>query len=156
MGIPVTKEGHEMLKRELAHLKKHVRPQVIQDIVEARAHGDLKENAEYSAAKEKQGFVEGRIQELLGKIANAQVINPTSLSGEKVVFGATVTLYNIDDDTEIAYYIVGEDEAEIKEGKISVYSPIARAIIGRSVGDEVKVITPKKTINCEILAVSFV
>jgi len=149
----MTPRGQSLLKEELKRLKEVERPAVIRAIEEARAHGDLSENAEYSAAKERQSFIEGRIRELEAKLAMANVIDPSRLSGEKVVFGATVTLS--DGDEETTYTIVGEDEADIKSGLISITAPVARAIIGREVGDSVKVKTPKGLREIEIVKVSF-
>ncbi len=143
MPIPMTVEGAESLREELQHRKSVLRPEITQAIAEAREHGDLKENAEYHAAREQQGFNEGRIQEIEGKLADAQVIDIAKLPvGEKVIFGVTVTLLDMDTDQATTYKIVGEDEADIKVGKISVMSPIARALIGKSVGDAVTVSTP--------------
>src|SRR5688572_1471007 len=140
--FPMTPRGQGLLKEELKRLKEIERPAVIRAIEEARAHGDLSENAEYSAAKERQSFIEGRIREVEAKLAMANVIDPSRLSGKKVVFGATVTLEGEDGDKQ-TYTIVGEDEADIKSGRISITAPVARAIIGREVGDAVKVKTPK-------------
>ena len=143
MPIPMTVEGAESLREELQHRKSVLRQEITQAIAEAREHGDLKENAEYHAAREQQGFNEGRIQEIEGKLADAQVIDVAKLpAGEKVIFGVTVTLLDLDTDQQIRYKIVGEDEADLKAGKISVMSPIARALIGKSVGDAVSVNTP--------------
>ncbi|MGD8827705.1 MAG: transcription elongation factor GreA, partial [Gammaproteobacteria bacterium] len=137
---PLTVRGAERLREELKRLKSVERPRVIQAIAEARAHGDLKENAEYHAAREEQGFIEGRIKEIEGKLSNAEIIDITSLNaGGKVVFGATVVLEDEDAGTEVTYQIVGEDEADIKSGLISVNSPIARALIGKEEGDPVTV-----------------
>ncbi len=143
MPIPMTVEGAEDLREELKHRKSVLRQEITQAIAEAREHGDLKENAEYHAAREQQGFNEGRIQEIEGKLADAQVIDIAKIpAGEKVIFGVTVTLVDVESDEETTYKIVGEDEADLKAGKISVMSPIARALIGKSVGDAVKVETP--------------
>lgn len=145
-----------MLRQELQHLKSVVRPEVVSAIAEARAHGDLKENAEYHAAKERQGFIEGRIQEIEGKLSNAQVIDLSRIAAsDKVIFGATVILLNLETDTEQRYRIVGEDEADIKAGKISVMSPLARAMIGKREGDEVVVDTPKGSTSYEIITVAY-
>jgi len=141
-SIPVTAIGYARLQEELKNLVRVERPKVVQDIAEARSHGDLSENAEYDAAKDKQGFVEGRIKELNDKIARAQVINPAEIDSEKIVFGAKVTLLDVDSDAEVCYQIVGEDEAEIKEGKISITSPVGRALIGHEVDDEVHISVP--------------
>lgn len=155
MKIPMTPNGHAKLKEEFERLKKVDRPKNIADIAEARAHGDLSENAEYSAAKERQGFIEGRIREIGGKLAEAHVIETKNLSTNKVVFGATVELLDIDSDDKKKYTIVGQDEADLKNGTISVHSPVARAIISREAGDFVEVVTPTKTVEYEILKISF-
>ncbi len=154
-SFPMTKAGYESLKAELKHLTSVERPAVVQAIAEAREHGDLKENAEYHAAKEQQGFIEGRIQELNGKLARAQVIDVASLSGGKVIFGATVSFVDVDTDEERQYQIVGEDEADLEQGKISVGSPIARALIGKQVGDTVVIPIPKGKMEVEVLEVEF-
>lgn len=147
----MTVEGEGRLRAELHHLKTVQRPQIVEAIAEARGHGDLKENAEYHAAKEQQGFTEGRITEIEGKLAAAQVIDITRINPTgKVVFGATVTLIDIDDDSEKRYKIVGEDEADIKDNTISVMSPLARAMVGRSEGDSIVVQTPKGEHEYEI------
>ena len=129
--FPMTQEGYDLLKQELKHLTTVERPDVINAIAEARAHGDLSENAEYHAAKERQGYIEGRIQELNGKLASANVIDVSKLSGDKIVFGATVSFVDVDTEEEKRYKIVGEDEADLEQNKISVNSPIARALIGK-------------------------
>ncbi|AOM02560.1 transcription elongation factor GreA [Cobetia marina] len=148
---PMTVEGEDRLRKELEHLKGTERPKVIADIAEAREHGDLKENAEYHAAREQQGFIEGRIQEIEAKLSMSQVIDVTKLPKTgKVIFGTTVDLMNLDDDSEVRYRIVGEDEASIKDGKISVTSPIARALIGKEEGDVVVVRTPGGDVEYEI------
>ncbi len=151
MPIPMTVRGAEALREELQHRKFVLRPQITQAIAEAREHGDLKENAEYHAAREQQSFNEGRVQEIEGKLADAQVIDVTKIppSG-KVVFGVTVTLIDTETDAEVRYQIVGEDEADLKAGKISVMSPIARGLIGKSEGDAVSVKTPKGDVEYEI------
>ena len=154
-SYPMTVQGHEKLKDELHHLTTVERPAVVNSIAEARAHGDLSENAEYHAAKEQQGFLEGRIQELNGKLAFAQVIDVAKLSGEKVIFGATVTFVEVNTDEEKCYHIVGEDEADLEAGKISVNSPIARALIGKTSGDTVIIPIPKGKLEVEILEVEF-
>lgn len=139
----MTVEGAEALRAELKQRKTNLRPNITQAIAEAREHGDLKENAEYHAAREQQGFNEGRIQEIEGKLADAQVIDIAKIPpGEKVIFGVTVTLLDVENDEEICYQIVGEDEADLKVNKISVMSPIARGLIGKSIGDAVTVSTP--------------
>ena len=153
--VPMTPEGHQRLQEELKHLIRVERPKAIQDIAEARAHGDLSENAEYHAAKEKQGFVEGRIKELESKLTLAQVIDVDKMSGDSVKFGATVTFVNEDTDEESTYQIVGEDEASVKDGKISITSPIARAMISKEVGDPFEVIAPGGAKGYEILKVEF-
>ena len=155
MSTPMTPNGHALLSAELENLKKVERPKNIADIAEARAHGDLSENAEYHAAKERQGFIEGRIREIGGKLADAEVVDISTLSTEKVVFGTTVLLLDVDTDEEKTYTIVGRDEADLKNGTISIYSPVARALIGREVGDFVEVIAPAKTLEYEILKISF-
>ena len=156
MKTPITKIGEQLLRDELQHLKHVERPAVITAISEARAQGDLSENAEYDAAKEKQGFVEGRIIELEAKLANAQVIDPTTLDAEgRVVFGATVVLEDLENNQEVRYQIVGDDEADIKESKISISSPIARALIGKKVGTSIEVKAPKGDKTYEILKVAF-
>lgn len=149
--------GAERLKQELHRLKTVDRPAVIQALAEARAHGDLSENADYDAAKERQGFMEGRISELEAKLANAQVIDPSTLDPEgRVVFGATVELEDNDSGEKVVYQIVGDDEADIKEGKISVSSPIARALIGRHAGDTAEVRAPAGLRAYEVLSVRYV
>ena len=143
MPIPMTVEGAESLREELQHRKSVLRPEITQAIAEAREHGDLKENAEYHAAREQQGFNEGRIQEIEGKLADAQIIDIAKIPvSDKVIFGVTVTLVDCETDKETTYKIVGEDEADLKEGKLSVMSPIARGLIGKQVGDVVIVSTP--------------
>ncbi len=151
--IPMTAEGHDALDAELKRLKSEERPAVIQAISEARDHGDLSENAEYHAAKERQGWIEGRVAELEDKLARADVIDVSKLSGKTVKFGATVTLVDEDSEEESVYKIVGEDEADVKEGKISITSPIARALIGKEVGDSVEVAAPGGARAYEILKV---
>ncbi|WP_275286640.1 transcription elongation factor GreA [Halomonas elongata] len=149
--VPMTVVGEQRLRDELEHLKSEARPNVIAAIAEAREHGDLKENAEYHAAREQQGFIEGRIQEIEGKLSNAQVIDVTKLPKTgKVIFGVTVELINLDNDEEVTYRIVGEDEADIKSGRISVTSPIARALIGKEEGEVVLVRTPGGDVEYEI------
>jgi transcription elongation factor GreA len=154
--VPLTVRGAELLKTELHRLKHQERPAVINAIAEARAQGDLSENAEYDAAKEKQGFIEGRIAELESKLAMAQIIDPKTLEQDgRVVFGTTVQLSDLDSEETMAYQIVGEDEADLKEGKISISSPIARALIGKSVGDVVMVQAPSGGREVEILEVRY-
>ena len=154
--VPMTVEGAERLKAELQRLKSVERPAIIQAIAEARSHGDLSENADYDAAKERQGFIEGRIAEIEHKLAGAQVIDPTEIDGDgRVVFGATVELEDLDTGDVRRWQIVGEDEADIKHGKISVTSPIARALIGKSEGDAVEVQAPGGVRGYEILSVRY-
>jgi transcription elongation factor GreA len=154
--IPLTVRGAQLLKDELHRLKHVERPAVITAISEARAQGDLSENAEYDAAKEKQGFIEGRIAEVEAKLAVAQVIDPATLdAGDRVVFGATVDLEDLESGENVTYQIVGDDEADIKEGKISVSSPIARALIGKSTGDTAEVKAPGGVRGYEILDVQY-
>lgn len=155
--IPLTVRGAELLKNELQELKSVARPNVIAAIAEARSHGDLSENAEYEAAKERQGFIEGRIAELENKLLHAHIINPTEIHAEgKVVFGATVTVLDLDTDDEVTYQIVGDDEADIKLFKISVSSPIARAMIGKEEGDIAEVQAPSGVREYEILTVQYI
>ena len=155
--VPMTTAGAARLRAELQELKTVARPRITAAIAEARAHGDLKENAEYHAAREQQSFAEGRIAEIETKLANAQIIDVTTLPrSDKVVFGSTVLLGEEDSDEEKRYQIVGEDEADIKEGKISFGSPIARALIGRSVGDVVDVQTPGGLKSYEIIDVQYI
>jgi len=156
MRTPITLKGAEQLRAELRKLKAEDRPAIIRAIAEARSHGDLSENAEYHAAREQQGFIEGRIKEIEQRLANAQVIDPASLPDTgKVVFGATVELAPVDGGPEVSYQIVGDDEADIRRGLISINSPIARALIGREPGDEVEVAAPGGTRSFEVLAVRF-
>ena len=155
-SYPMTQAGYESLKSELKQLTSKDRPAVINAISTAREHGDLKENAEYHAAKEQQGFIEGRIQELNEKLALANVIDITKLSGEKVVFGATVSFVDVDTEKESSYQIVGADESDLQKNKISISSPIARALIGKSAGDTLSIPIPKGKIEIEILGVEFV
>jgi transcription elongation factor GreA len=154
--VPMTIEGAERLKVELHRLKTIERPSVIRAIAEARSHGDLSENADYDAAKERQGFIEGRIAEVESKLANAQVIDPASLDADgRVVFGATVDLEESASGDTVTYQIVGDDEADIKHGKISVSSPIARALIGKSEGDTADVQAPSGVRSYDVLAVRY-
>ena len=153
--VPMTVQGQAALEAELKHLKSVERPEIIQAISVAREHGDLSENAEYHAAKEKQGFIEGRIKELESKLALAQVIDVAKMDGDTVTFGATVTIVNEDTDEESTYMIVGEDEADVKDGKISITSPLARAMISKEVGDAFEVIAPGGSKGYEILNVAF-
>lgn len=154
---PMTVEGERLLQAELEDLKKVQRPAVIEAIAEARAHGDLKENAEYHAAREKQGFIEGRIQDLEGKLSHAQVIDISKMNNDgKVIFGSTVKIANSETGDEVTYKIVGEDEADIKQGKISVTSPIARALIGKYEDDVALVQTPQGEVEYDVLVVAYV
>lgn len=154
---PLTLKGAERLREELAHLKKVVRPKIITAIAEARAHGDLKENAEYHAAREQQSFTEGRIRHLESELSGAQVIDITKLNpGGKVVFGATVTLYDTDKDSEITYQVVGDLESDIKANRIAITSPIARAMIGKQEGDEIVVNAPGGELVYEIISVEYI
>lgn len=152
---PMTTIGHAALETELKHLKTVERPIIINAISVAREHGDLKENAEYHAAKEKQGFIEGRIQELESKLSLSHVIDVSQMSGDTVKFGATITIENVDTDEQSTYQIVGEDEANIKGGKISITAPIARAMIGKEAGDEFEVQAPGGAKGYEIMDVTF-
>ncbi len=154
-SIPMTREGYQRLQEELKKRIRVDRPQVVQDIAEARSHGDLSENAEYDAAKERQSFIEGRIKELNDKIARAQVINPADLDVDKVVFGAKVTLFDVDSGTEVTYQIVGEDEADIKEGKLSVNSPVGKALIGHRLDDEVRIKVPSGLRVYEVIDIKY-
>jgi transcription elongation factor GreA len=154
---PLTHHGATRLRAEAIHLKKVVRPQIIAAIAEARAHGDLKENAEYHAAREQQSFTEGRIQRLESALSGAQIIDVTKLHPDgKVVFGATVTLYDVDTEVEITYQVVGDLESDIKESRIAITSPIARAMIGREEGDEIVVKAPVGELIYEIVTVEYV
>lgn len=155
--VPMTKVGESRLREELHTLKTKDRPRVIASIAEAREHGDLKENAEYHAAREQQSFIEGRIQEVEGKLSSAQVIDVTTMEAtDKVIFGTTVHLLNMDTDEQVVYQIVGEDEADIKAGKISVSSPIARALIGKNEGDVVAIRVPSGMVEYEIEEVEYI
>lgn len=151
----MTPEGHKALETELKNLKSVERPNIIQAISVAREHGDLSENAEYHAAKEKQSFIEGRIVELEDKLSRAEVIDMSKIKGDKIVFGATVTIIDVDTEEEKTYRIVGEDEASIKDGKISNTSPMARALIGKRVGDEAEVAAPGGARVYEIAEVAY-
>lgn len=154
--VPMTVAGEKKLRDELEHLKRVERPRITKAIAEAREHGDLKENAEYHAAREQQSFSEGRIQEIESKLSLAQVIDISNIpAGDKVIFGATVTLVNVDTDEEVTYQIVGDDEADVKAGKISVTSPIARGVIGKEVGDSVEIQTPAGVTEFEIDEVEY-
>jgi len=153
--IPITKKGYEALQAELERYKKVERPKNIRDIEEARAHGDISENAEFEAAKERQSHIDGRIRDLEHKLAEAQIIDTSNLSTEKVVFGATVTVKDLQSDKEQRYTLVGQDEADLKNGKISVQSPVGRALIGKRVGDTLEVQTPAKVAEYEVLNICF-
>ncbi len=152
----MTSQGLARLEEELKHLKAIARPEAIRSIAEAREHGDLSENAEYHAARERQSFIEGRVLELEDKVARAEVIDISSLSGNTVTFGATVTLVDEDTEEKLTYQLVGELEADVKEGRLAVTAPLARAIIGKEVGDTVEVNTPKGEKAYEILKVKFI
>jgi len=154
-SIPMTREGYQRLQEELKRRIRVDRPAVVQAIAEARGHGDLSENAEYDAAKDRQGFIEGRIKELNDKIARAQVINPAELDTDKVVFGAKVTLFDEDSGAEVTYQIVGEDEADIKAGKISVTSPVGKALIGHRLDDEVRIKVPSGLKIYEVIDIKY-
>ena len=153
----MTIQSAEALKEELNELKTVKRPQISNDIAEARAHGDLKENAEYHAAREQQGFIEGRIMEIEAKLSNAQIIDVTKIANQgKVIFGATVHLTNMETEEEVVYRIVGQDEADLNKGLLSISSPVARALIGKEEGEDVEVIAPSGAIAYEISAVEYI
>lgn len=154
-SVPMTKESYETLQDELKRLIREERPKVIQDIAEARSHGDLSENAEYDAAKHRQGFIEGRIQELKDKLARAYVVDLSNLKPDKVVFGATVTLFDTVSEEEVTYRIVGEDEAGIKLGKMSCSSPVGKALIGHRLDDTVRVKVPSGLKEYEIIDIRY-
>tara|TARA_Y100000746_G_scaffold232157_1_gene248099 strand:- start:2706 stop:3182 length:477 start_codon:yes stop_codon:yes gene_type:complete len=155
--IPITVNGAKNLEDELLRLKDQERPRIVNDIATAREHGDLKENAEYHAAKEEQAFIEGRIREIESKLSRLQIIDVSQLNQDgRCVFGTTISLLNISDDSEISYQIVGEDETDIDKGKISCHSPIARALMGNEEGDEITVKAPKGDILYEILEVQYI
>ncbi len=153
--IPMTTDGQASLQEELRHLKNTARPEAIKAIAQAREHGDISENAEYHAARDRQSFIEGRVSELEDKIARAEVIDVSKLSGKTVKFGATVSLIDEDTDQKLTYQIVGQDEADIKNGRLAITSPLARALIGKSKGDSVEVNTPKGEKAYEIRRVKF-
>jgi len=153
--IPITPEGYKKLQEELERLLKVERPENIRAIAEARSHGDLSENAEYHAAKERQAFIEGRIRELQAKIAAAEVIDPSKISQDKVAFGAKVKVLDINTNEEKLFYLVGPDEIDVKNGKISINSPVGKALLGKCVGDIVNLKTPGRMIEYEILEISF-
>lgn len=155
--VPITVEGAEQLREELRRLKNEDRPRITRAISEARAHGDLKENAEYHAAKEEQGLVEARIRDIEGSLSNAQVIDVRSLTpSDKVIFGVTVVLLEVEAEIEVRYRIVGDDEADVAAGKLSISSPMARAVIGKREGDEVSVMTPGGSRDYEIVEVLYI
>lgn len=154
--FPLTKKGFLRLEQELKNLKGVERPSIIAAIAEARSHGDLSENAEYSAAKEKQSFIEGRIQELEAVVSRAQVIDPAEVKGDVIRFGATVAVVDVDTDKENSYQIVGDYEADINENRISLSSPLAKALIGKEVGDEVEYVAPGGKKTFEILEISYI
>ena len=154
--LPITLRGKQQLETELKKLIHEERPTVIKAIEEARAQGDISENAEYESAKERQGLIEGRIQEIQGKIAGAEVIDPSTIQSDKIVFGATVELLDLESDEKVTYQIVGVDEADVKKGKVSIMSPIARAMIGKTQGQAVVVQSPKGDKEYEIISFKFV
>src|SRR3546814_8906951 len=154
--VPMTETGYLRLQEELKHLKAIERPAVIRAIAEAREHGDLSENAEYHAARERQSFIEGRVLELEDKISRAEIIDVSKLSGDSVKFGATVKLADEDTDEEIVYQIVGADESDIKSGRLSITAPLARGLIGKTVGDVVEVSTPNGSKSYEIIQIVYV
>lgn len=154
--FPITSEGYEQIEIELKNLKSIERPSVIKSIAEAREHGDLSENAEYHAAKEKQSFIEGRIADLESKIGRAEVINTKKLKGDKVIFGATVTLGDMDNKKNLIYQIVGTEEADVENGKISISSPLARALLGKKIDDTVEVYSPGGSREYEIENIKFI
>jgi transcription elongation factor GreA len=153
--VPMTPEGHVRMREELIQLKSVERPAIIQAIATAREHGDLSENAEYHAARERQSFVEGRVKELENKLARAEVIDPSKLSGDRVAFGATVKLSNVDTGEEVSYRILGADESDLAKGSIGITSPLARSLIGKRVGDEVKMRMPGGERTYEVLDITF-
>ncbi|MBE0368738.1 transcription elongation factor GreA [Pseudoalteromonas sp. MMG013] len=156
-SIPMTVRGEQLLREELNHLKSVVRPKIVADIADAREHGDLKENAEYHAAREQQGFCEGRIQEIEAKLSTSQIIDVTKVANNgKVIFGTTVTIVNVDTDEEVKYRIVGDDEADIKSNLISVNSPIARGLIGKELDDTANIQTPNGAVEYEIIEVEYI
>lgn len=155
MKVPITKDGYEKLRNELERLKKIERPKIIKEIAEARAHGDLSENAEYHAAKERQSFIEGKIKDVESKLAHATIIDTRNLSTDKIVFGATVLLQDTTSEEKKRYTLVGQDESNLKENKISVHSPVGKALIGRKVGDLVEITTPATKFEYEVLDISF-
>jgi transcription elongation factor GreA len=155
MPTPITKRGHDALKAELNRLRKVERPQVIESIAEARAHGDLSENAEYDAAKERQGFIEARIAEIESKLADARIVEIAGRSSDTIVFGATVLVIEQESQAKRQYTLVGQDEADMKFNRISIQSPVGRALIGKRVGDFIEVQTPVKTVEYEVIEIKF-
>ena len=153
--VPVTTRGYARWTEQLKHLKEVERPENVKDIERAREHGDISEHAEYHAAKEKQGMLMAHMRVLEDKISRAQVVDPSTLSSDKIMFGATVTLLDLDNDDEVIYQIVGEDEADLKEGRISITSPLARGLVGRQVEDAVEVTTPRGSREYEVLAIDY-
>lgn len=153
--IPITREGYERLQQELKHLRAVERPAIIEAIAEARSHGDLSENAEYHSARERQGYIEGRIQDLESKLPRADVIDPASLQGNTVKFGATVTLFDEGTEEEVTYQLVGPDEASLEHGRLSISSPVARAVIAKTAGEVVEVRTPSGVKSYEILTIVY-
>jgi transcription elongation factor GreA len=153
--VPMTPDGYQKLKEELDRLLKVERPKNIKDIAEARSHGDLSENAEYHAAREKQSFLEGRIQELQAKLSRADVIDASKLNQSKVAFGAKVKVVDMEAEEEYMFHLVGSEEADVKSGKISITSPVARALIGKEIGDVAVVKAPSRTIEYEIVSINF-
>lgn len=153
--MPITPAGYQKLQEELKKLLKVERPQNIKDISEARAHGDLSENAEYHAAKERQSFIEGRIQDLKTKLALADVIDPSMISQDRIAFGATVRVIDVDTDEEKVFQLVGQEEADVKNGRISIISPVGRALLNKEIGDVVTIKAPAKTMEYEILEIRF-
>jgi len=153
--MPITPVGYEKLQEELKKLLKVERPKNIKDIAEARAHGDLSENAEYHAAKERQSFIEGRIQDLKTKLALADVIDPSKISQDRIAFGATVKVIDVDTDEEKVFQLVGQEEADVKNGRISIISPVGRALLNKEIGDVVMIKAPAKTMEYEILEIRF-
>ncbi len=153
----MTARGAQSLREELEHLKTVRRPQIVDAIAEAREHGDLKENAEYHAAREEQGFCEGRIQDIESKLSNSQIIDVTKMANNgRVIFGSTVTIYNTDTEDEITYNLVGDDEADIKQNRISINSPIARGLIGKNVDDVAVITTPGGSVEFEVVSVEYI
>ncbi|HEX9741685.1 MAG TPA: transcription elongation factor GreA [Nitrospiraceae bacterium] len=155
MPTPITKKGYEALKAELDRLKKVERPKVIEAIAEARSHGDLSENAEYDAAKERQGFIESRLKELESRLADARIVETAGRSTDTAVFGATVSLVEMESKQKKQYTLVGQDEADLKDGKISIQSPVGKALIGKRVGDQVAVTTPAKVVEYKVIEIQF-